>query len=123
VKPEVAADLSGGGFSNYFTRPFYQDAAVSTYLKSVGTTYSGLYKCVFLALTWEIPRDSRVLSSSGRGYPDISAQALNFQVVFNRVVRNVEGTSCAAPVRFTTMIPRSSTLTHRHRLQQASFPS
>ncbi len=47
MKPEVAADLSGGGFSNYFMRPFYQDAAVSTYLKSVGTTYSGLYKCVF----------------------------------------------------------------------------
>jgi tripeptidyl-peptidase-1 len=47
VNPEVAASFSGGGFSNYFTRPSYQDAAVSTYLNNIGDTYSNLYKCVY----------------------------------------------------------------------------
>jgi len=44
VNPEVAADLSGGGFSNYFSRPDYQDTAVSAYLRRIGGMYSGLYK-------------------------------------------------------------------------------
>ena len=44
VNPEVAASLSGGGFSNYFPRPSYQDGAVSSYLQSIGSQYSGLFK-------------------------------------------------------------------------------
>jgi tripeptidyl-peptidase-1 len=47
VNPEVAASFSGGGFSNYFTRPSYQNAADSTYLINIGATYSDLYKCVY----------------------------------------------------------------------------
>jgi tripeptidyl-peptidase I len=31
--PEVAVDFSGGGFSNYFSRPSYQDAAVEAFFK------------------------------------------------------------------------------------------
>jgi hypothetical protein len=30
------ASLSGGGFSNYFTRPSFQDAAVAAYKKKPG---------------------------------------------------------------------------------------
>jgi len=44
--PEVAARLSGGGFSNYFPRPRYQDDAVATFLENLGSQYDGLYKCV-----------------------------------------------------------------------------
>ena len=44
MNPEVAADLSGGGFSNYFSRPDYQDTAVSAYLRRIGGMYSGQYK-------------------------------------------------------------------------------
>ncbi len=44
--PEVAAPLSGGGFSMYFLRPPYQDDAVPTFLRNLGGTYNGLYKCV-----------------------------------------------------------------------------
>ena len=44
--PEVAASLSGGGFSNYFPRPDYQQLAVSTFLKNLSDTHHGLYKCV-----------------------------------------------------------------------------
>ena len=46
VNPEVAASLSSGGFSNYFARPSYQSTAVSNFITSIGTKYSGLYKCV-----------------------------------------------------------------------------
>jgi tripeptidyl-peptidase-1 len=48
VNPEVAASLSGGGFSNYFPRPSYQDGVVSSYLHNIGSQYSGLFKCVCL---------------------------------------------------------------------------
>ncbi len=44
--PEIAADLSGGGFSNYFPRPFYQDIAVPLFLQDVGDIYDGLFKFV-----------------------------------------------------------------------------
>jgi tripeptidyl-peptidase-1 len=48
VNPEVAASLSGGGFSNYFTRPSYQNSTVSAYIKGIGSMHSDLYKCVFV---------------------------------------------------------------------------
>ena len=44
--PEVAASFSGGGFSEYFARPKYQDYAVLPYLHNLGSQYHGLYKCV-----------------------------------------------------------------------------
>jgi tripeptidyl-peptidase I len=44
VCPEIAYDKSGGGFSNYFVRPSYQDKAVSSYLERLGDQYDGLFK-------------------------------------------------------------------------------
>ncbi|KAH9053377.1 subtilisin-like protein [Lactarius vividus] len=77
--PEVAAPLSGGGFSDYFPRPAYQNVAVSAFLERQGTLYAGLY------------------NPEGRGIPDIAAQALRF-IIFLRNVRTVvEGTSCSTP--------------------------
>ena len=64
--PEVAAAnpsnafWSGGGFSNYFPRPTYQDTAVQTYLEGLNGVFDGLY------------------NQSGRGYPDVSAQVSSF---------------------------------------------
>ncbi|CCM03028.1 uncharacterized protein FIBRA_05145 [Fibroporia radiculosa] len=58
--PGTAASFSAGGFSNYFSRPSYQNSAVETYLEYLGNTYSGLY------------------NASGRGYPDVSAQGVDF---------------------------------------------
>ena len=46
VNPEVAANFSGGGFSNYFSRPSYQNGAVSSYLQGIGGLNNGLFKCV-----------------------------------------------------------------------------
>lgn len=78
---EQTASLSGGGFSNIFTRPSYQDAAVSHYL----STATGL------------PAPS-YYNASGRAYPDIAAMAEGFIVVANFVpLPGVAGTSCATP--------------------------
>ncbi|KAH9165912.1 subtilisin-like protein [Lactarius sanguifluus] len=78
--PEVAASLSGGGFSNYFLRPAYQDGAVPTYLEHLGRQYDGLY------------------NANGRGIPDISAQAYRCAFVHRNDVYAIDGTSCAAPI-------------------------
>ena len=43
--PEVAANLSGGGFSFYFDRPQYQRRAVLKYLRLYPNLHDGLFKC------------------------------------------------------------------------------
>ncbi|RPD78397.1 subtilisin-like protein [Lentinus tigrinus ALCF2SS1-7] len=77
--PEVATSFSSGGFSNTFARPSYQDDAVSAYLNKLGKTNAGLF------------------NSSGRAFPDIAAQAQNFQIVRGGKVVSVSGTSAASP--------------------------
>ncbi|KAH8995538.1 subtilisin-like protein [Lactarius hatsudake] len=77
--PEVAAPLSGGGFSDHFPRPAYQDVAVSAFLERQGTQYAGLY------------------NPEGRGIPDIAAQALRLPIVLGNADSLVEGTSCSTP--------------------------
>ena len=44
--PEVAASLSGGGFSNYFVRPEYQAKVVPAFLQKLNGMYDGHYKFV-----------------------------------------------------------------------------
>lgn len=42
ILPEVAASFSGGGFSNIFARPNYQQQAVSSYLQNLGNLHEAL---------------------------------------------------------------------------------
>ncbi|KAH9175605.1 subtilisin-like protein [Lactarius sanguifluus] len=77
--PEVAAEFSGGGFSNHFMRPKYQQVVVPPYLEQLGSQHSGLY------------------NPTGRGIPDLAAQAVNFRVIIGNNAFTVEGTSCAVP--------------------------
>ncbi|KAI0691960.1 family S53 protease [Cerioporus squamosus] len=79
INPETAADFSSGGFSNYFGIPDYQTSAVSGYLKALGSTNSGKY------------------NATGRGFPDIATQGVNFEIVVDGQVEGVEGTSCSSP--------------------------
>ncbi|KAH8995578.1 subtilisin-like protein [Lactarius hatsudake] len=85
--PEVAAPLSGGGFSDHFPRPAYQDVAVSAFLERQGTQYAGLY------------------NPEGRGIPDIAAQALKFITFLKKVGIIVAGTSCSTPVCLSLLHP------------------
>ncbi|KAF8267660.1 peptidase S8/S53 domain-containing protein [Lactarius quietus] len=77
--PEVAAFFSGGGFSNHFPRPIYQNPAVPNFLKQLGNRYDGLY------------------NSAGRGIPDVAAQAFNYFIVDENKGYKQGGTSCATP--------------------------
>ena len=63
ISPEIAWTASSGGFSNYFPRPDYQAAAVSTYLDDYISPATREY---FSAYT----------NFSNRGYPDVSAHSL-----------------------------------------------
>lgn len=85
--PEVAAYdprngfASGGGFSNYYPRPDYQNDGnvVQNYIKSLNGLYDGLY------------------NKNGRGYPDISAQGQRYITVWNGTVVLLDGTSASTP--------------------------
>ncbi|OSX64776.1 hypothetical protein POSPLADRAFT_1044231 [Postia placenta MAD-698-R-SB12] len=76
---QTATYFSGGGFSNYWTRPLYQEGAVAGYLARLGANNTGLY------------------NPSGRGYPDVAAYGVNFDVVYAGEVTPVSGTSCSSP--------------------------
>ncbi|KAJ4490304.1 subtilisin-like protein [Lentinula aciculospora] len=79
--PEKGADLSAGGFSNYFDQPSWQQSAVATYLDAIGKNlYSGRF------------------NRSGRGYPDVSAQGQKIQIVQSGEVIPVAGTSASSPI-------------------------
>ncbi|KAF5314952.1 hypothetical protein D9619_007616 [Psilocybe cf. subviscida] len=77
---ETAADFSSGGFSNFFGRPSYQASAVSSYLTALGSTNSGKF------------------NTSGRAFPDVSAQGENVEIVVGGQTGLVAGTSCSSPI-------------------------
>lgn len=80
INPEIVATdagngfVSGGGFSNYFARPSYQDKVVPTYITSLKGQFSSLF------------------NASGRGYPDIAAQGFHFLVAWNGTIVSLDGT-------------------------------
>lgn len=76
---ESVADLSGGGFSNYFPRPAFQTDAVARY-----------------KLTGSLPSANQ-WNASGAGFPDIAAQALLYDTCTQDFFYPISGTSCACP--------------------------
>ncbi|KAI9067832.1 subtilisin-like protein [Trametes sanguinea] len=79
INPETAADFSAGGFSNIFARPDYQSDAVDGYLKTLGNTNQGLF------------------NTTGRGYPDVSTQGVQFVIEAAGQLQGVDGTSASSP--------------------------
>merc|ERR1712187_1105684 len=91
---------SGGGFSNFFRRPSWQDTAVNSYLNSAAGG-AGLH-------------EAKRFNKSGRAYPDVAAlggQSNPFCVaskMFPGVIETMEGvsgTSASAPV-FAGLVAR-----------------
>ena len=78
--PEYGHEISGGGFSNVFPRPSYQNYAVEKYLKSGSQIPPPWY-----------------FNLNGRGYPDISAACDYFWIVDNLDLEAVYGTSASTP--------------------------
>ncbi|KHN96536.1 tripeptidyl-peptidase 1 precursor [Metarhizium album ARSEF 1941] len=58
--PERGINFSSGGFSEYWPRPWWQEAAVSRYLDVHGDKWKGYY------------------NQAGRGFPDVSAQGTGY---------------------------------------------
>ena len=79
--PETAWTSSGGGFSEVFGRPAYQNATVNNWL-TTDTTHNGV---------------SSYFNHSGRAYPDVAAQSTNFVIYVGGSAESVSGTSCASP--------------------------
>ncbi|GAB7351680.1 hypothetical protein MBLNU459_g2275t1 [Dothideomycetes sp. NU459] len=83
--PEVVAYHStgyagGGGFSDYFARPHYQDSVVPAYVKSLNGQFAPYY------------------NASGRAYPDLAGQGSYFITVWNGTNKRVSGTSASTPL-------------------------
>ncbi|KAF9520163.1 hypothetical protein BS47DRAFT_1336132 [Hydnum rufescens UP504] len=86
AKPEEAAEtviFSGGGFSNVFPMPTYQKAAIKYYYKHHKPTYSS---------------SQYNNNQKARGFPDISANGVNYVVAVDGAFSLVYGTSASAPV-------------------------
>ncbi|KAJ6460213.1 subtilisin-like protein [Mycena sanguinolenta] len=79
IFPETAVNFTGGGFSNYFPAPKYQRTAVDGFLHTIPPTFRGTF------------------NASGRAYPDVALQGVNFEIVSDGETGTVYGTSCSAP--------------------------
>lgn len=80
MAPERAISFSGGGFSDFFPRPSWQDATITKYLdEQADPTFMQYY------------------NTSGRAYPDISAQGVYFETILNGTLGYLSGTSASAP--------------------------
>ncbi|KAF8969346.1 peptidase S8/S53 domain-containing protein [Flammula alnicola] len=78
--PEVAVSrfFSGGGFSDYFKRPRYQEIAVKKYLSTLPKgTYAGLF--------------------NPYGIPDVAAQSDHFRIWLRGKPASIGGTSASSP--------------------------
>ncbi|KAL2017337.1 hypothetical protein VTK56DRAFT_2310 [Thermocarpiscus australiensis] len=83
VAPPVAgADFSAGGFSDFFTRPAWQDEVVLPY---VGR------------LVRENDPRVALFNRTGRAMPDISAIGSGFQIIMGGTTSQVLGTSASTP--------------------------
>jgi tripeptidyl-peptidase I len=93
---------SGGGFSDIFELPAYQEEAVTNYL----TTYPP-------------PYGSEVFNDSGnaRGFPDVSSLGLKLATVYLGETYGIGGTSASAPT-----VAAIVTLLNEERLQAGKGP-
>ena len=78
---ETAWEYSGGGFSIYFEQPDWQTDAVNNYLDNTDTI---------------LPNPARYVST-GRAYPDISAQSVDYVIAYDQEFYLVSGTSASSP--------------------------
>ena len=79
IGPEKGISFSGGGFSQYFSRPAYQEPSVSGYLDKIGDTFEGLF------------------NAGGRAIPDVAAQAINFIILDHGSYAKTGGTRFVFP--------------------------
>lgn len=92
---------SAGGFSNVFTTPKWQQAAVSNYLRK----YTPPYASYNLSNGESIGQNGGRYNSAGRAFPDVSALGDFGLLWINGRTRLVGGTSMSAPI-FAAVLTR-----------------
>lgn len=100
ILPLEGLPISGGGFSEYFVRPAWQDAAVRGYLAQLREgEHRGLY------------------NYSGRGVPDLSLVGQRYRTGSNAHWQLISGTSAGTPV-----VAAMIALVNDKRLRQGQPP-
>jgi len=84
---------TGGGFSNFYTRPYWQEKAVSNFLE-VGSFAPGY------------PTDEEFFNKQGRAYPDVAVFGSSYATLLELNLIEFCGTSASAPffAAFLTML-------------------
>ncbi|KAM9960447.1 hypothetical protein ACTFIW_009588 [Dictyostelium discoideum] len=95
----IGDEISGGGFSNYFSRPWYQVDECSSYIEWLNGSLSSFY------------------NQSGRGFPDISSFSENVIILYKDKLMPIGGTSASAPI-----IAGLLSLINDQRLQKNQSP-
>lgn len=85
---ETGSTFSSGGFSNFFSRPLYQELAVGGYLTGLQSEYSGRF------------------NATGRAYPDVAAQGENVVIELGGNLVLVDGTRYAFHSAFNIAVMR-----------------
>ncbi|KAK7053666.1 family S53 protease-like protein [Favolaschia claudopus] len=80
IHPEAATNLTGGGFSNLFPRPWYQADAAESFLKGLPADFPGHF------------------NRSGRAYPDVAVQGANLDFIYRGTTVHTGGTSFSSPI-------------------------
>ncbi|ROW00084.1 hypothetical protein VSDG_03559 [Cytospora chrysosperma] len=91
---------SGGGFSNIFPVPSYQQEAIDAYFKDHNPPYPYYYNGSYLNAT-----NGGVYNRNGRGIPDVAANGDNIAVVVGGYYETSGGTSASSPI-FASLINR-----------------
>jgi tripeptidyl-peptidase-1 len=94
----ASAFASGGGFSNVFPRPPWQDRHVLGYLQRADLEEKGYVNAAGRNYSEIRPEPGKLFNKAGRGYPDVAAIGENFRVVLRGYPNRMHGTSVAAPI-------------------------
>ncbi|WPH04960.1 Aorsin [Acrodontium crateriforme] len=92
--PTLQFFASSGGFSNYYTPPEYQKAAVDAYL----ATHNTLPYYIANKDASNIGENGGVYNRAGRGWPDVSANGAFLEIYNNETLYHFFGTSLSSPI-------------------------
>ncbi|CCG82492.1 Protease S8 tripeptidyl peptidase I [Taphrina deformans PYCC 5710] len=96
---------SGGGFSNIYPRPSYQDSTLSSYFANSNPPYNSYSLTTPTNNPTAAQYGNGIYNKAGRGYPDAAAVGDNVVIFNNGLPTTIGGTSASAPV-FAAMINR-----------------
>lgn len=110
---ETAWEWSGGGFSNYFDAPDWQQRAISDYFDTVKLNFTGYES----AGTNFSEVGDGVYRKGGRGYPDVAAMGRSYWSFTEGRWSRQGGTSLSAPIWAAVL-----TLVNEHRIAAGKGP-